>query len=45
MTQSTVLNDHLKLLEIQKTVEEKQQTQEQLLLEWEEISLELESFE
>ena len=45
MTQSTVLNDHLKLLEIQKTMEEKQQAQEQLLLEWEEISLELESFE
>ena len=45
MTEPGILNNHLELLKIQKMVEDKQQKQEQLLSDWETVSLELEEFD
>ncbi len=44
MTDSEILNDHVKLNELNQTIETSQQTQEQLMEEWEALSLELEEY-
>ncbi|MDT2677653.1 ABC-F family ATP-binding cassette domain-containing protein [Enterococcus dongliensis] len=45
MSQPDVLNDHVQLLELTNDLDTKKAQQEELLASWEELSLELESFE